>query len=248
MKAVRTALRKHGKVRRVGLFGSARITPRRNTRRFILASVELKKIVSPGNQERLFDREEFVGVKRISWWFVGFLILVSLNPSVPQAPEKVPHRRNVIVFVADGLRHGSVNQKDSPTLWRIRTEGVHFENSHSLFPTLTTANASAIATGHGLGDTGDFSNTILVGYSSYDSRNFGLAPATPLPFIETYTTKSTKRPNSSTKCLTGIKSGATLIPMRRDFLAVRRPQDSNPYSPFLFFYRRSIRIESPAPC
>jgi len=31
------------------------------------------------------------------------------------------------------------------------------------FPTFTTANASAFATGHRLGDTGDFSNTIYTG-------------------------------------------------------------------------------------
>ena len=39
-------------------------------------------------------------------------------------------------------------------------------NSHSLFPTFTTPNASAIATGHLLGDTGDFGNTIYAGFPS----------------------------------------------------------------------------------
>lgn len=93
-------------------------------------------------------------------------------------------RRNVIVFVADGLRHGSVNAKDTPALWQLRTEGVDFRNSYSLFPTFTTANASAIATGHALGDTGDFSNTIWVGHATYDTGNYDLAPGTPVPFIE----------------------------------------------------------------
>ena len=62
-------------------------------------------------------------------------------------------RRNVIIFVADGMRHGSVNETDAPTMLMLRQRGVHFVNSHSLFPTFTTANASAIATGHMLGDT-----------------------------------------------------------------------------------------------
>ena len=93
-------------------------------------------------------------------------------------------RRNVLIFVADGLRHDSVNAKDTPALWRVRTEGVHFENSHSVFPTFTTANASAIATGHGLGDTGDFSNTIWPGFATFDTGNFNLAPGTPVPFVE----------------------------------------------------------------
>jgi len=72
-------------------------------------------------------------------------------------------RRNVIIFVADGLRRGSVTAEDMPTFLKLRANGVDFPNSHSVFPTFTTANASAIATGHGLGDTGDYSNTIWPG-------------------------------------------------------------------------------------
>jgi arylsulfatase A-like enzyme len=72
-------------------------------------------------------------------------------------------RRNVIIFVADGLRRGSINPTDMPAFTRVRTSGVDFPNSHSVYPSVTTANASAIATGHGLGDTGDFSNSLYSG-------------------------------------------------------------------------------------
>ena len=65
--------------------------------------------------------------------------------------------------MADGLRYVSVTPKTAPTLWRIKSEGVDFTNSHSLYPTITTVNASAIATGHYIGDTGDFGNTIWSG-------------------------------------------------------------------------------------
>lgn len=71
--------------------------------------------------------------------------------------------RNVIIFVADGLRSHAVTPETSPALAALRAEGVDFANSHSLYPTVTTPNASAIATGHLLGDTGDFGNTIFVG-------------------------------------------------------------------------------------
>lgn len=104
--------------------------------------------------------------------------------AAPQAGIASPKRRNVIVFVADGLRYVSVNEHDTPALWRVRVEGVHFRNSHSLFPTFTTANASAIATGHLLGDTGDFSNAVWAGYPIFASGNFKKAPGTPVPFIE----------------------------------------------------------------
>jgi arylsulfatase A-like enzyme len=93
-------------------------------------------------------------------------------------------RRNIIIFVADGLRHGSVNAEDTPALWFVQQHGVDFTNSHSLFPTFTTANASAIATGHGLGDTGDFSNYIWTGYPTFETGNFNLPTGTPTPFVE----------------------------------------------------------------
>src|SRR6185437_11091793 len=52
----------------------------------------------------------------------------------------------------------------APTLWKLRHDGVDFTNSHSLYPTVTTANASAIASGHYLGDTGDYGNTLWVNF------------------------------------------------------------------------------------
>ena len=61
-----------------------------------------------------------------------------------------------------------------PTWLRLKTEGVDFTNSHSLFPTITTVNASAIATGHYIGDTGDFGNTLYAGTPMISLQ--GLAP------------------------------------------------------------------------
>ena len=72
--------------------------------------------------------------------------------------------RNLILFVPDGLRGRIVTPQTAPAMAEVRDKGVNFRNSHSLFPTFTTANASAMATGHYLGDTGDFSNTIYTGY------------------------------------------------------------------------------------
>src|SRR5262249_50569231 len=92
--------------------------------------------------------------------------------------------RNVIIFVVDGLRAGSVNATDSPTLLSIRNTGVNFVNSHAMFPTFTTPNAATMATGHYPGDTGDFSNTIFAGYPIFNSGNFGALPGTNTPFVE----------------------------------------------------------------
>ena len=93
--------------------------------------------------------------------FIAALFVVGfLSSSLSFADQ--PH--NVILFIPDGLRGGIVDASTAPTLTRLREEGVSFVNSHSLFPTFTTANASAFATGHYFGDTGDFSNSIYTGF------------------------------------------------------------------------------------
>ncbi len=83
--------------------------------------------------------------------------------TVPAFAQQPPH--NVVLFVADGLRPGMVNDKTAPAMAALMARGVRFTNTHSLFPTFTTANASGMATGHHVGDTGDFSNTIDTGFA-----------------------------------------------------------------------------------
>jgi Type I phosphodiesterase / nucleotide pyrophosphatase len=83
-------------------------------------------------------------------------------PAVAQTQAARPH--NVVLFIADGLRFRMVDNKTAPTMAAMARQGVSLRNSHALFPTFTTANASGMATGHMLGDTGDFSNTIYTGF------------------------------------------------------------------------------------
>jgi predicted AlkP superfamily pyrophosphatase or phosphodiesterase len=92
------------------------------------------------------------------------------------AGAEPPH--NMILFVPDGLRALKVTPETAPIMAAIRDKGVNFKNPHSLFPTFTTANASAMATGHYFGDTGDFRNTIYTGYP------VGPAAGTVTPFLE----------------------------------------------------------------
>jgi hypothetical protein len=93
-----------------------------------------------------------------------------------QAAAPQPH--NVVLFVADGLRFRMVDDTTAPTMASIARQGVSLLNSHALFPTFTTANASGMATGHMLGDTGDFSNTIDAGFEVPGAAN------STTPFLE----------------------------------------------------------------
>jgi Type I phosphodiesterase / nucleotide pyrophosphatase len=102
------------------------------------------------------------------------LALTSAGTALAQ--NNTPH--NLILFVPDGLRGQIVTSQTAPAMAQVRDKGVNFKNSHSLFPTFTTANASAMATGHYFGDTGDFSNTIYTGYP------VGPADGSVTPFLE----------------------------------------------------------------
>src|SRR5580765_5603782 len=102
--------------------------------------------------------------------------LITLSASAAPAQNAAP--RNLILFIPDGLRGKIVNPQTAPAMAEVRNKGVNFMNSHSLFPTFTMANGSAIASGHYLGDTGTFSNTIYTGYTSVPAGD------TVVPFIE----------------------------------------------------------------
>jgi arylsulfatase A-like enzyme len=118
------------------------------------------------------------GVRQVRWFVLAPLALAVV------LAQDAPTRRNAIIFVADGLRHGSVNPTDTPALYRVRTEGVYFANSHAVFPTQTMPNASAIATGHYPGDTGQFANQIFIGYPLFTSGTLGQRPGSVTPDVE----------------------------------------------------------------
>jgi hypothetical protein len=102
--------------------------------------------------------------------------IFTLTAGAAFAENATPH--NLILFVPDGLRALMVKPDTAPAMAEVRDKGVNFKNPHSLFPTFTTANASAMATGHHLGDTGDFSNTIYTGFASLPAGD------TVVPFLE----------------------------------------------------------------
>jgi Type I phosphodiesterase / nucleotide pyrophosphatase len=102
--------------------------------------------------------------------------LFTLAAGAASAENATPH--NLILFVPDGLRAMIVTPQTAPAMAEVRDKGVNFKNPHSMFPTFTMANASAMSTGHYLGDTGTFSNTIFTGYTSVPAGD------TVVPFIE----------------------------------------------------------------
>jgi len=107
------------------------------------------------------------------------LIAVCAAVLLQIASAQAQSQRNLILFVPDGLRALSVTPETAPAMAAVRDKGVNFANPHSLYPTLTMANASGLSTGHSLGDTGVFGNAIYTGFP------IALESTTVTPFIET---------------------------------------------------------------
>jgi len=98
------------------------------------------------------------------------LLLVFIAAPTRAQDASAAHRgrgRIVVLMVWDGLRPDFVTQRDTPNLFRLAREGVRFDKHHSIFPTLTMVNATALATGAPPGVNG------LVG------NNFYVAPSAP---------------------------------------------------------------------
>jgi arylsulfatase A-like enzyme len=93
------------------------------------------------------------------------LCAIALSGVLSAAAAAADRPHNVILFVPDGLRAAMVSAEVAPTMAALRDHGVDFRNSHSLFPTFTMPNGSAMATGHYLGDTGQYGNTLYAGFA-----------------------------------------------------------------------------------
>lgn len=70
--------------------------------------------------------------------------------------------RLVVVLVVDGLRPDAINPTDTPTLHRLRAEGVDFANGHAAVPTVTRVNAATLATGTQPGTHGIVGNQMYL--------------------------------------------------------------------------------------
>jgi arylsulfatase A-like enzyme len=123
--------------------------------------------------------------------------------------------RFVIVFVVDGLRPDAITSEVTPTLWRLRNEGIEFTNSHAVFPTVTRVNAASIATGAQPGRHGIVGNQLYVPAvdprRAFDTGNYknllALDEASGGRLVMTPTLS--ERLHGHGRTLVGVSSGST---------------------------------------
>ncbi|PYK31499.1 MAG: hypothetical protein DME57_03455, partial [Verrucomicrobia bacterium] len=63
------------------------------------------------------------------------------------AQVAAPPSRQVLIVVWDGMRPDLMTEKNCPTLWQLGKQGVTFRNHHSVYPTATNVNGTALVTG-----------------------------------------------------------------------------------------------------
>jgi predicted AlkP superfamily pyrophosphatase or phosphodiesterase len=104
-----------------------------------------------GTEIKVQSRRERI---QLSWrmrnWGLRFLCaitvaLLSFKPVCVAA--SVREDRHVVVVVWDGMRPDFVSKQNTPALWKLGQSGVTFRNHHSVYPSATIVNGTAINTG-----------------------------------------------------------------------------------------------------
>src|SRR5271156_3780167 len=109
-------------------------------------------------------------IRRLSEILAVLLVFVAAPTRAQDWPGAHRGRgRIVVLMVWDGLRPDLVTQRDTPNLFRLAREGVRFDKHHSVFPTLTMVNATALATG------------APPGVNGLEGNNFYLPPSAEAP-------------------------------------------------------------------
>jgi len=76
------------------------------------------------------------------------------------AAEPAKSERRVVVVVWDGMRPDLVSEENTPALWKLAREGVTFRNHHSVYPSATMVNGTALVTGIYPGKNGIVANHV----------------------------------------------------------------------------------------
>src|SRR6266487_2964691 len=86
------------------------------------------------------------------------ILTVSILGGTAFAEDLPSASKHVVLIVWDGMRPDLVSERDSPTLWKLASDGVNFRNHHSAYPSATNVNGTALVTGAYPGRSGIIAN------------------------------------------------------------------------------------------
>jgi predicted AlkP superfamily pyrophosphatase or phosphodiesterase len=113
------------------------------------------------------------------WTRLIFTAVASFFSLAPVVAGAAPAQdRHVVVVVWDGMRPDFVNEQNTPTLWKVAQTGVTFRNHHSVYPSATIVNGTALMTGVYPNHSGILANHVyradIEGRRSIDVENAGV--------------------------------------------------------------------------
>jgi predicted AlkP superfamily pyrophosphatase or phosphodiesterase len=97
-----------------------------------------------------------IGIWHLIGLASGLVVAAPTKRLMSDSPALAEH---VVVVVWDGLRPDSVNEQDTPTLFKLAKEGTTFAQNHCVYISSTEVNGTAIATGGYPSSTGIVANT-----------------------------------------------------------------------------------------
>jgi len=89
---------------------------------------------------------------------ISLLFLILCASAAAIVPGKTQH--HVVIVVWDGMRPDFVTEHNTPTLRKLAREGVTFRNHHSVYPSATMVNGTAMMTGVYPGRSGIIANHV----------------------------------------------------------------------------------------
>ncbi|HKD37557.1 MAG TPA: alkaline phosphatase family protein, partial [Pirellulales bacterium] len=109
-------------------------------------------------------RHLFERLRTEQWGRVGLAAAISAFISlhvwaISAHAADSPHVEHVVVVVWDGLRPDSVNEHDTPTLFKLGSEGTVFTHHHPVYVSSTEVNGAALSTGGYPQSTGIVANS-----------------------------------------------------------------------------------------
>lgn len=85
--------------------------------------------------------------KWLSFTVKAFFIFACVVALARSAAATATNERHVVLVVWDGMRPDFISERNTPRLWALAREGVRFTRHHSVYPTSTEVNGTALATG-----------------------------------------------------------------------------------------------------
>jgi predicted AlkP superfamily pyrophosphatase or phosphodiesterase len=89
---------------------------------------------------------------------ISLLFLIICASAAATVPAKPDH--HIVIVVWDGMRPDFVTEQNTPMLWKLAHEGVTFRNHHSVYPSATMVNGTAMMTGVYPGRSGIIANHV----------------------------------------------------------------------------------------